>query len=313
MPGSTLEAAFHQHRRMLWGVCYRLTGDGAESEDLVQETFRRAVETPPVDTSRPLGPWLVQVATRLGIDALRRRKTRGYRGPWLPAPVEDIALDAFEPSAERRYDERESATFAFLLALEVLTAEQRAVLVLRDALDFSVREVAEATGLTEANVRVTHHRARKAMEPYDAERCIVDDAAIARHAVALERLGTLIASGDIQGVSALLCDDAVSLNDGNGEFLAARSPIVGPKKIAMFYVKVQKLRVDDMRASYRVGMVNGLPALIATYPGATGGLAPRGVFRLDLDSSGLIRRIHVTAASAKLASIRWDVDAQGTE
>ena len=309
MEAGTLETAFSQHRRMLWSVCYRLTGDGAESEDLVQETFRRAVETPPKDTSRPLGPWLVQVATRLGIDSLRRRQTRSYRGPWLPSPVEDLELGTFEPSPEARYGELESATFAFLLALEVLTADQRAVLVLRDVLDFSVSEVAEATGLSEANVRVTHHRARKAMEPYDADRCVVDAELIAKNAQALERMGALLAAGDMQGVTALLCDDAVSLNDGNGEFLAAGSPIVGGAKVAKFYVKVQKLRVDDTRASFRVGMVNGLPAIIAVYPGATGGLAPRAVFRLDVDGSGLVRQIHVIAATPKLAGIQWQVDA----
>ncbi len=290
---------------MLWAVCYRLTGDGSESEDLVQDTFRRALESPPQDTARPLGPWLVQVATRLGIDALRHRKSKAYRGPWLPMPIEDLDLTALEPSAESRYGERESATLAFLLALEVLSAEQRAVLVLRDVLELSVREVAAATGLTEANVRVVHHRARKAMEPYDSERCIVDDALLQRNTAALQQLGAVLAAGDVSALTGLLCDDAVSLNDANGEFLAAGSPIVGAAKIAKFYVKIQSARVDDTRASFRTAMVNGLPAIIAQYPGATGSLAPRAVFQLVVDGSGRISAIHVVVASPKLDRVHW--------
>ena len=61
--------------------------------------------------------WLVRVATNLALDALRRRKRRAYTGPWLPAPVE---LAATEPDAGARDGRLESATFAFLIALEAL-------------------------------------------------------------------------------------------------------------------------------------------------------------------------------------------------
>jgi RNA polymerase sigma-70 factor (ECF subfamily) len=80
---------FEAHRRALFGLCYRMTGSAADAEDLVQETFRRALERPPRDLDAPLRPWLVRVATNLAIDALRRREREGYFGPWLPAPGDE--------------------------------------------------------------------------------------------------------------------------------------------------------------------------------------------------------------------------------
>src|SRR6185295_12271247 len=89
-----LSAAFAADRRFLWGLCYRLTGSAADADDLVQETFVRAMERPPPRTDEPARPWLVRVATNLGRDLLRRRKRRGYVGPWLPSPIETDAGDA---------------------------------------------------------------------------------------------------------------------------------------------------------------------------------------------------------------------------
>lgn len=84
---ATLTTAFDRKSSYLWGLGYRLTGSAALAEDLVQETFIRALRRPPKDRKAPLRPWLRRVATNLGIDALRRRKRRPYDGPWLPEPI----------------------------------------------------------------------------------------------------------------------------------------------------------------------------------------------------------------------------------
>src|SRR5262245_37766111 len=114
---------YDAHRSFLWGLSYRLTGSAADADDIVQETFVRALARPPARTDAPWRPWLVRVALNLGRDLLRRRRRRRYEGPWLPSPVEtDSAPPSFEPAAEgtpaSRYDLLESLSFAFLLALE---------------------------------------------------------------------------------------------------------------------------------------------------------------------------------------------------
>ena len=160
-------ALFSDQQRFLWGLCYRMTGNAADADDLVQETFVRALDRPPARIDEPWRPWLVRVAMNLARDVLRRRRRSPYRGNWLPSPVETSAEDvppAYEvpegsgSPTEGRYELLESVSFAFLLALEALTPSQRAVLLLRDVFDYAVRETADALGMSEANVKVTHHR-----------------------------------------------------------------------------------------------------------------------------------------------------------
>jgi len=176
------EALFAAERRFVWRLCYRMTGSAADADDVLQETFVRAIAQPPPRTDLAWRPWLVRVAVNLARDCLRRRRRAPYRGPWLPAPIDCGGADAPEPpayevgagaarSTEGRYELMESVSYAFLLALEALTPAQRAVLLLRDVIDYDVRETALALGMSEANVKTTHHRARRAMAAYNGARC----------------------------------------------------------------------------------------------------------------------------------------------
>src|SRR5512138_1324797 len=86
---------FDEHKRALWGMCYRMTGSAADADDIVQDTFVKALERPPTDMDAPLRPWLVKVEMNLSRDQLRRRRRREYVGPWIPSPV---LTDSDEPS-----------------------------------------------------------------------------------------------------------------------------------------------------------------------------------------------------------------------
>src|SRR5215467_16135557 len=153
---------YEGNRSYLWGLCYRMTGNASDADDLVQETFVKALEHPPKRTDLAMRPWLVRVALNLSRDLLRSRRRR-QGDVWLPSPVPSEELDtppSFEPAATEsdspmaRYEMLESVSFAFLLALEALTPAQRAVLLLRDVFEYSSAEAAEALDLSEGNVRV---------------------------------------------------------------------------------------------------------------------------------------------------------------
>src|SRR5262245_2483200 len=201
----SLTAAFVADRPLLWGLCYRLTGSAADADDIVQETFARAVEHPPQRLDEPWRPWLVRVAVNLARDLLRRRRRRRYVGPWLPSPIDtadEAAVPAVEPAlpggdtTAGRYDMLESVSYAFLIALEALSPQQRAVLLLRDVFDYDVRETADALGVSEASVKVTHHRARARMAAYDRARCIPTRGLQERTRAALERLVAALLGGN---------------------------------------------------------------------------------------------------------------------
>jgi RNA polymerase sigma-70 factor (ECF subfamily) len=300
-------ASFREHERHLWGLCYRLTGSAAEADDLVQDTFVRAMERPPARTDEPLRPWLVRVALNLGRDALRRRRRRAYDGPWLPSPVSNedavpsVEIGAEGGGTEARYDLLESVSFAFLLALEALTPQQRAVLILRDVFDYSVKETAAALGLSEPAVKTTHHRARRALEPYDATRCPPTPALAAQARVSLQRFLQAITGNDVAAAEALLAEDARSLNDGGGEFLAARKPIVGRAKVAQVYVNLARLSPPSVRAEIRT--LNGLPALVVEQP-AGERTAPRFVVACTIDAAGRITAVYSVLATVKLTRVQ---------
>lgn len=305
----TLEAAFTGERAFLRALLYRMTGCLADADDLVQDTFVRALERPPIERERAWRPWLTRVALNLGRDLLRRRKRRGYVGPWLPSPVptgehgEPPSFDPpdLQPGPGARYDLAESASLAFLIALEALTPAQRAVLLLRDVLDESVRETAAALDMSEANVKTTHLRARRAMATYDAERCPPSHAERARTAMALQRFLEALALGDATALEALLARDVRIHSDGGGEFVAARRIVGGRDKVVRFLFG---LAAKAAQPSARFVTFNGLPGVVLTSTGPTSpGWARRSVFQVALDRHGLVRDVWGVLASRKLTAL----------
>src|SRR5687768_9212658 len=143
-----LDSSYETHRAAVFGLCYRMLGSAADAEDAVQQTWERALVSPPKDRDAPIRPWLMKVATNLCIDALRKRKREQYFGPWLPSPVETDEIPNVDPGPEARYGAIESASMAFLTALEALDPKQRAVVVLRDVLGMTGPEVADALELS---------------------------------------------------------------------------------------------------------------------------------------------------------------------
>ena len=239
----TTPQLYREHGDFLRGYCYRLTGSVADAHDLVQEAFVRAIERPPRDTGTTWRPWLVRVATNLWRDR-RRRERREYVGSWLPAPI-DTATESWWSSglggdAFARYQAAESVTFAFLLALETLTPRERAVLLLRDVYDYSTRECAEALELSEPNVKTTLHRARRALAEYDRDRNPPTDRLRAETASALERLLSCFATRDAGAMAALLASDVEAISDGGGRFYAARKPVRGRDKVALFFSSIAR-------------------------------------------------------------------------
>jgi RNA polymerase sigma-70 factor (ECF subfamily) len=318
-----------ENARWLWGVCYRMTGSSADADDLVQETFVRAIERPPSRMDEPIGPWLLRVAVNLGRDALRRRKRRRYVGTWLPAVIEAEEIAPLEiegeGGTEGRYDLLESVSFAFLLALEVLTPNQRAVLVLRDVLDRSVRETASMLGLSEGNVKVLHHRARLALEPYEAGREQTRPSAEAAKSSgdALQVFLGALAAGDEAALLRVLASGAEAWSDGGGEYLAAKVVVSGAERVARMFLGLAKKSGAVVR--YALRALNGMPAFVAeraahaahvahaAHASSKGGRArgakahgeaPRMVMACDVDGEGRIVRVYTVLASEKLAHVR---------
>jgi RNA polymerase sigma-70 factor (ECF subfamily) len=300
---------FEDHRQFLWGLSYRVTGSVADADDVVQETFIRALEHTPTDLSAPR-PWLVRVAVNVSRDLLRSRRRRSYIGPWLPDPVETPeggALPSYEPAVdgqrtlESRYDLMESVSIAFLQALEVLTPTQRAVLLLRDVFDYSASEVSKALGMSDGTVRIVHHRARRAMAAYDGQRSVPTIANRERTSLALEQFLELLGKADVKGIEQMLAADVRAVTDGGGEFSASPYPIVGRTDVARFFVRLATSRGASMRI--RLVDLNGFAAALFDFDAPIGRRAPRLVLAANVNTEGCITRLWVIANPRKLASV----------
>jgi RNA polymerase sigma-70 factor, ECF subfamily len=173
------------HRGELHAHCYRMLGSPYDADDALQETLLRAWRgLAGFETGRPLRPWLYRIATNVCLDAIAKRPKRVLpvdhgppagkgEGPgepvvelvWLePYPDEVIGVEDGYAAPEARYEQRESVELAFVAALQHLPANQRAVLILRDVLGFSAREVAESLDTTVASVNSSMQRARKTVD-----------------------------------------------------------------------------------------------------------------------------------------------------
>jgi RNA polymerase sigma-70 factor (ECF subfamily) len=219
-PVLEFEAAIEPHRHELRVHCYRMLGSVHDADDLVQETMLRAWRAyAGYDPARAsIRTWLYRIATNACLNALESRKRRplpsgagpvfddpeaelvpALEVPWLqPLPV-DPAASAVERSQLR---------LAFVAALQLLPARQRAALILCEVLDVPAASVADVLGTTTASVNSALQRARARLselgvdphaqaEPAAEQRAVVD-----RFVAALER-------ADVAGLTALLADDVV--------------------------------------------------------------------------------------------------------
>lgn len=305
MEPAPLSTLYSQHRDHLWGIAYRMTGNAADAEDLVQDTFRRALERPPADVQRSLRPWLATITTRLSIDSLRRRKIRARIGPWLPSPVQTTAGVplgnlAEETDLETNYGLLESVTFAFLLALESLSEQQRAALVLRDVLGYSGREVGEMLATSPANIRVLLHRARAALASYREHRQPPSPACVQRARDALQKLMATVLAGDPEQVLACLANDCQFASDSGGEYSAAHRLVFGAQNVTRLLLGLASKGPQPITMTECI--CNGFSSFFYTRAARRPRDAPRVWLSIEIDAQGQITRIHSVLANDKLTN-----------
>jgi len=316
-----LEAAFQAHHDHLFGLSYRMTGSIEDAEEVVQETFERAVERPPARTDEPWRPWLAHVAVNLSIDRLRRRRRRRAAADlWLPAPLitsdgrgsagrvgsasgadATAVASSVGESPEARYELLESVTFAFLLAVEALTPQQRAALILRDVFDYSAGEVAALLGTSPGNIRVVLHRARTVMRSYDGAPCRPDEYLEERTRQVLESFMRCLAEQDVEGLAELLAEDVRTVTDPDGTYTALTRPLSGRHAVSQLYLSVAKRRMKV--ADFDICAANGLPVLVVEFAESERHQAPCALIHCELDSDGLIRELDTVLGPRKLSDV----------
>jgi RNA polymerase sigma-70 factor, ECF subfamily len=306
MPDRT--AIFEDHRSRLTALAYRMLGSISEAEDVVQDAFLRWMQADGNEI-RVSEAWIVSATARICIDRLRRlaAERAAYSCTWLPEPIIGGAAE----SPEYRLDRASDLSMAFLIVLERLSPDERAIFILHDVFDASFAEIGSILGKSEVACRQTARRARHRVRQ-DRPRFRVDEHARRR---LVEKFLDAMQSGDRATLMEILADDAVLTSDGGGKTRVARSGIHGADRIARLvthsHLVPRRLRAEADRVARKTMLINGDPGIVTFLDGRpiaalafhTNGLRILAIYQvLDPDK---LTRVTLPGAPAGVAGNGW--------
>jgi RNA polymerase sigma-70 factor, ECF subfamily len=267
---ATLDRAFAELRPAMFALAYRITGNRADAEEIVQDAFVRLHNAAPKDAVRSLKAYLATITARLSLNRLRDQRARRetYVGEWLPEPL----LTEDDPAVRA-----EDVSFALLAVLERLSPLERVVFVLRNAFDLTFKEIVPVARRDAVTCRKIFSRARARILD-EGPRFTVDRE---RHRALLRSFLAAGRSGDTAKLVSLLDDNVVLHTDGGGKAFAPKKPIVGSAAVARFIVGISSTLPPD--ASVQENELNGVPGLVTKAGG-------QPIVAMMMDSDG--ERIH---------------------
>jgi RNA polymerase sigma-70 factor, ECF subfamily len=252
---------FEGLRPLMFSIAYRMLGSVSEAEDVVQDAFLRyqgalddgeEIESPKA--------YLSAVVTRLAIDQLRSARVRRerYVGQWLPEP---LLTDDEEGDPAAQAEQADSLSMAFLLLLERLSPQERAVFLLHDVFAYRYDEIAAIVGKSEGNCRQLASRARRHVEAekprFEASRRERDELAARFFAAASE--------GDLDGLVEMLAADVVVYGDGGGKAPQWGRPIVGADRVSRLFLNFGR-QMPELGLTVQLHEVNGQPGGVVLDP-----------------------------------------------
>jgi RNA polymerase sigma-70 factor (ECF subfamily) len=274
--------AVEQLRPRAFAIAYRMLGSVSEAEDVVQEAllrlYRAEREGERIESPRA---YLSTVVTRLAIDQLRSARVRRetYVGEWLPEPL--LASEDEDPA--RQAEVADSLSLAFLVLLESLSPEQRAVFLLREVFDYPYDQIAEIVGKSQPAVRQLAVRARRQVD----ERRVRFDASREQRDQLADRFFAAVQEGELSGLEALLAEDVELHGDGGGKAPALARALFGRSRVA-------RILRNWVRIGDRIGGVTWRRVDVNGQPGA-----------MTFDSEGLLINVMaLDVADGQIQGIR---------
>ena len=300
-------------RTELVAYCYRMTGSANEAEDLAQETYLRAWRSYATFEGRSsLRTWMYRIATNVCLNAIGRpwhrllpsglappaadpgsgALPRGLDVPWLePFPGPGTGTDLDDPASV--IASRTGLRLALIAALQCLPARQRAVLILRDVLDFPAADAARLLGMTQTAVNSALRRARSRLEQAMPDADAISEPDDRQERELASRYAAAFQDADLATLVSLLRNDVAlempplrawfSGRDAVARFLGTRV-LAGPARFTLIPVTA-----------------NGQAAFACYLRDPDGTMRAHGIQVLDI-AAGAITRITIFLDQAQFES-----------
>ncbi|KQL32396.1 RNA polymerase sigma-70 factor [Psychrobacillus sp. FJAT-21963] len=241
-------------RPLLFTIGYRMLGSIGDAEDIVQETFLKAYQMDEQEINN-MKAYLCKMMTNRCLDYLKsaRYKRENYVGPWNPEPLLLEKSNDLDPADVVL--QAEGLSIAYLRMMEHLTPDERAVLLLREVLDFSYLEIASIIEKNEDNCRKIYSRSKHKIARIDSESLNYETnkSIINRFIQAFEMKNT-------NALLELVSENVTLYSDGGGKVKAAIRPITSlPNVLALLYGIMKKAPKDFY---FEIRNVNGQPAIV---------------------------------------------------
>ena len=246
-------------RRRLHTHCYRMLGSVHDADDALQETMLRAWRgIGRFEPRAELSSWLYRIATNVCLRMIEQRGRRAEASVDAHLqPYPDVLLEPATP--EREAERRETVGLAFVAAMQLLPARQRAALVLRDVLGWSAREAAETLGVSVPAANSALQRARERVEREQRDGSLarvhrpLDDGA---ERALMRRFVEAWEAVDVERLTQLLADEARMTMPPEPARFAGSAAIGGFFATVPMGGRLDLIRLEPVRA-------NGQPALAA--------------------------------------------------
>ncbi|PYI52700.1 RNA polymerase sigma factor SigJ [Paenibacillus flagellatus] len=258
MENRQTEQAYSLYKPLLFSLAYRMLGSVMDAEDVVQEAFFTLYKSGS-DHIHNMKAYMCKIVTNRCLELLRStsKQREVYVGTWLPEPLVTTASDETDPM--QSYLQKESVTTAYLLLLQQLSYVERAVFLLREAMQYDYDEIADIVGKSSANCRQIFHRAKRSLSVKGVSDTS-DRSDLEKATNLVEQFMHALTTGDAARLMKFLSIDAVLLADGGGKVKALTQPLHGHLSISESISSVLKKWPGSFTC--RIAMVNGLPGIV---------------------------------------------------
>lgn len=292
--------AWKAHRPYLVDLAFRMLGDIGAAEDVVQDAFARLIKAMPGEIEDERG-WLIVVTSRLCLDQIRSARARRERPhdaseiEFVPSRSQSVGAAPAVGDPADRVTLDDNVRLALLVVLQRLTAAERVVFVLHDIFGVPFDTVATTMGRPAAACRQLARRARQKIE--DSQGGARFDVAVSEHRLVTEKFIAACATGDLDGLLAVLAPDAWGEVDLGPDDPRPRGVVHGAGRVA-----ANLLHFWGPHATLVSHPVGGDPALLGFIDRVLSGVL---VFSMRGEK---IQSVHIIGDPRQLSFLRSQLD-----